>query len=128
MKFCISCAEELEDEAKFCFKCGAKQAKEPEKLRCINCGAELPAGTKFCSECGANQAAKPAVVEPAQKTSEVAVKPKGTGLAQQAKENKPKLSCVNCMYKSRDINNWCSWHGIQLPSRLDGCGSFKEKI
>jgi ribosomal protein L40E len=60
MKFCISCAEELEDEAKFCFKCGAKQAKEPEKLRCINCGAELSAGTKFCSECGANQAAKPA--------------------------------------------------------------------
>ena len=50
-KKCVNCGSLLDDDAKFCPECGAKQ---PESLRkCANCGSELPAGAKFCLNCGA---------------------------------------------------------------------------
>lgn len=50
MKTCIICGSELEDNAKFCSECGAKQP-EPKKI-CPNCGTELQPNAKFCMECG----------------------------------------------------------------------------
>lgn len=50
MKICERCRAELEDNAKFCTDCGAKQ--EPKKCFCSRCGTELNQNAKFCSECG----------------------------------------------------------------------------
>ncbi len=49
--FCPKCGNELEENARFCGKCGA-----PVKLRkvaiCPGCGNELKKGARFCTRCG----------------------------------------------------------------------------
>lgn len=47
MKHCPKCNQELDSEALFCTKCGAKQ-----ELKCVACGAELLEDSKFCIKCG----------------------------------------------------------------------------
>ncbi len=47
MRFCPKCNQELDNEALFCTKCGAKQ-----EYKCAACGAELTEDSKFCIKCG----------------------------------------------------------------------------
>ncbi len=47
---CNKCNQELPDNAKFCFSCGAKVG-DPV---CMNCGAKVVEGAKFCMMCGAS--------------------------------------------------------------------------
>lgn len=61
MKNCINCGHELEDSARFCEECGAKQ-EEPKKI-CPTCGKELPGKAKFCSNCGTAFSEKPATAQ-----------------------------------------------------------------
>ena len=51
--YCKQCGAEIEDGARFCSKCRAKQEN---KAVCKSCGAELADGAKFCVKCGAQQA------------------------------------------------------------------------
>jgi len=68
MKYCIECAEQLDDSAKFCFKCGSKQTEketpvtegpglqkgEPQstKQKCKSCNGDLENGWVSCPHCG----------------------------------------------------------------------------
>jgi len=68
MKYCIECAEQLDDGAKFCFKCGSKQTEKEtsvaegpglqkdesksEKPNCKSCGGDLENGWVSCPHCG----------------------------------------------------------------------------
>jgi hypothetical protein len=48
-KFCINCGEELEEGARFCWKCGTEQ----RAATCPSCGQQIKAGWKVCPFCGA---------------------------------------------------------------------------
>ncbi len=48
-KTCSSCGATIDNNAKFCSECGAKQNA---KTFCTECGAEIDGGAKFCSSCG----------------------------------------------------------------------------
>lgn len=60
MKKCIHCGKEIEDDDKFCPKCGFPQVEEKEKhnlseisalvRKCPNCGADVKG--RYCPECG----------------------------------------------------------------------------
>ena len=61
VKLCTGCKAELEKNAMFCPKCGAKQEKQPDetsqsqekaKKFCSKCGAEVTEGSAFCQSCG----------------------------------------------------------------------------
>ncbi|NMB98242.1 MAG: zinc ribbon domain-containing protein [Clostridiaceae bacterium] len=61
IKLCIKCEAELDKDALFCPKCGAKQEKQPdeasqsqekERKFCSKCGAEVAEGATFCQGCG----------------------------------------------------------------------------
>ena len=47
MRLCPKCNQELDNEALFCTKCGARQ-----EHKCATCGAELAEDSKFCIKCG----------------------------------------------------------------------------
>ena len=47
---CNNCNQELPENAKFCFSCGAKVGNP----FCMNCGAKLVEGARFCMMCGAS--------------------------------------------------------------------------
>lgn len=56
---CPNCEAELEENIKFCTKCGTKiehvqsiPQENNSEINCPNCSAKLPAETKFCMECG----------------------------------------------------------------------------
>lgn len=55
---CPKCQSEINENAKFCVKCGCRleQAAPPPapqgSLTCPKCGSALKAGTKFCVKCG----------------------------------------------------------------------------
>ena len=53
-KICLNCGSPLEDDAKFCSKCGSAYGAEPV---CAKCGHKLASGTRFCPNCGADQSA-----------------------------------------------------------------------
>ena len=65
MKNCIKCNAEIEDDGKFCPKCGASQetqqelqAQKQENLalrRCKGCGEEIASDLVFCPKCGVRQ-------------------------------------------------------------------------
>jgi predicted amidophosphoribosyltransferase len=48
-KFCINCGEELEDGAKFCWKCGTEQ----RAATCPSCGQQIKENWKVCPFCRA---------------------------------------------------------------------------
>ena len=56
-KICLNCGSPLEDDAKFCSKCGSAYNAEPV---CVKCGCKLTPGARFCPNCGADQSATPA--------------------------------------------------------------------
>ncbi len=56
---CPNCEAELEENIKFCTKCGTKiehvqsiSQENDSEINCPSCSAKLPAETKFCVECG----------------------------------------------------------------------------
>lgn len=62
---CPKCQNEINNNAKFCTKCGCnlaaavananqaeKQVQQPKQLTCVKCGAGLMPGAKFCTKCG----------------------------------------------------------------------------
>lgn len=55
--FCKSCGCTLDENAKFCVKCGtavdATALAETKKVFCKACGSELEDGMTFCCNCGA---------------------------------------------------------------------------
>lgn len=53
-KICLNCGSPLEDDAKFCSKCGSAYNAEPV---CVKCGCKLTPGARFCPNCGADQSA-----------------------------------------------------------------------
>ena len=55
-KICLNCGSPLEDDAKFCSKCGSAYNAEPV---CVKCGCKLTPGARFCPNCGADQSATP---------------------------------------------------------------------
>ena len=55
-KICLNCGSPLEDDAKFCSKCGSAYNAEPV---CVKCGCKLTPGARFCPNCGADQSAMP---------------------------------------------------------------------
>ena len=48
---CISCQAEINEDAKFCGECGAKQVTEKT---CAKCGKVNAPNAKFCGDCGEN--------------------------------------------------------------------------
>lgn len=72
---CEKCGCEIDEQAKFCPKCGAKISSEKH---CSNCGKLLEEGVRFCSSCGCPVAEedepevqKPASPEPAAQKPEM---------------------------------------------------------
>lgn len=66
---CPKCKNQLNDNAKFCGKCGTKieqAAPQPAaENACVKCGNPLKPGAKFCGKCGTQQpASASAVAEP----------------------------------------------------------------
>lgn len=57
-KICLKCGNALNDEAKFCSKCGCEYGVEPV---CAKCGQKLAVNARFCPNCGADQ--KPTLTE-----------------------------------------------------------------
>lgn len=61
MSHCPSCGAEVQADAKFCTKCGAKvntaQSSEQFLSRCPKCGYEPSNPSKFCIRCGASMLA-----------------------------------------------------------------------
>lgn len=65
MKNCIKCNAEVEDDVKFCPKCGAtqdpqkelqeKKEETPAVRRCKGCGEEISSDLIFCPKCGVRQ-------------------------------------------------------------------------
>lgn len=65
MKNCIKCNAEIEDDVKFCPKCGAtqdpqrelqeKKEETPAVRRCKGCGEEISSDLIFCPKCGVRQ-------------------------------------------------------------------------
>lgn len=57
LMFCKSCGCTLDENAKFCVKCGtavdAAALAEAKKVFCKACGSELEDGMTFCCNCGA---------------------------------------------------------------------------
>ncbi len=53
-KQCPNCGSMLDDNMKFCPKCGAKQENESYRIEkfCKFCGNELEPGARFCGSCG----------------------------------------------------------------------------
>lgn len=51
-KSCTACGAALDEDARFCHRCGAAQASV-----CASCGAVLDADARFCPQCGAAVAA-----------------------------------------------------------------------
>ncbi len=60
---CPKCQTEVNNNAKFCTKCGCNLAEELAKATadvsapvtsgvCVKCGAPLKPGAKFCVKCG----------------------------------------------------------------------------
>lgn len=56
MRICPNCGSPVEDDSKFCGKCGtaipAPEAAEQSVFFCPNCGEKLPASSAFCPNCG----------------------------------------------------------------------------
>lgn len=51
--YCRNCGSEIEENAKFCKHCGAKQFDDtPEKITCKHCGAEIDSDCIVCPHCG----------------------------------------------------------------------------
>ena len=65
MKNCVNCNAEIEDDVKFCPKCGATQEAQqdlqvkkegsPTVRRCKGCGEEIASDLIFCPKCGVRQ-------------------------------------------------------------------------
>lgn len=49
---CDKCGQKLNDDAKFCSKCG----KSVESKKCTNCGKEMNGDSQFCEYCGKSEA------------------------------------------------------------------------
>ncbi|WP_458452920.1 zinc-ribbon domain-containing protein [Methanobrevibacter sp.] len=77
---CQNCGFEIDDEAKFCKKCGSEiviETKESNEFKfCSNCGFKMDENIKFCPECGTSASGVPqttnAAVSNADKNSALA--------------------------------------------------------
>lgn len=57
-KKCTSCGAMVNEDAKFCSKCGytfEKKEENSQKVFCSECGAELNPDMQFCTECGSKR-------------------------------------------------------------------------
>ena len=53
MKYCANCGDQMNDDSKKCFMCGAEFGYEKcDKVFCSKCGVENNNDIKFCCECG----------------------------------------------------------------------------
>ena len=53
MGYCVNCGSEIADNAKYCYKCGARQpGKEKRVIFCQHCGYEIDYDTNICPNCG----------------------------------------------------------------------------
>ena len=55
--FCQKCGNKLDDNAKFCTRCGTPAEKREAGVRterrvCHSCGKPLAEGAEFCTKCG----------------------------------------------------------------------------
>lgn len=54
MAYCRNCGQPVDENARFCPHCGAKQFEEtPQTVFCIHCGSEVNSDTGVCPNCGA---------------------------------------------------------------------------
>ncbi|MCH5162189.1 MAG: zinc ribbon domain-containing protein [Clostridiales bacterium] len=54
VRLCETCGEPLDEDAKFCMRCGAAAPVPSERKKlCGTCGTELNDSAKFCKSCGA---------------------------------------------------------------------------
>ncbi len=53
MGYCVNCGSEISDNAKYCYKCGARQSgKKKRVIFCQHCGYEIDYDTNICPNCG----------------------------------------------------------------------------
>lgn len=76
--FCFKCGAKLQDNAKFCNKCGVpiKAQTKPEIPKCPGCGTQLKVRSKFCPKCG--MPVKAQTLPTAQKCAECGAELKAT--------------------------------------------------
>ena len=60
--YCRNCGNQLDKDAIFCSKCGAKKDENDSYLYCEKCGTKILEDEAFCTGCG-NPVSKEAVEE-----------------------------------------------------------------
>lgn len=50
--FCSNCGNQIDDDALFCTKCGAKLSEKHNESFCEKCGSKLDDDALFCTKCG----------------------------------------------------------------------------
>ncbi len=115
---CVQCGMEIDEDAKFCHYCGARQVpevnisdeaeSEEETIPvCANCGAPLEKDAVFCSNCGKKVEKEDAAPEPVadEEESEEAVSEEETGPV-----------CANCGAPLEEDAVFCSNCGQKIEN------------
>jgi len=88
--FCVTCCEEVDEDALFCNNCGAKMPVKllPGMVLCPHCNKAVREGIRFCTNCGGSMIEEP--------------KPEGK-------------VCPNCGWETTDMSiNFCDKCGRRL--------------
>lgn len=68
--YCRNCGNQLDKDAIFCSKCGAKKDENDSYLYCEKCGTKILEDEAFCTGCG-NPVSKEAVEEEERKYNRI---------------------------------------------------------